>query len=145
MYATDDEYKEMEEGHCEDHHQFKCILVIDQGHSDSMKYSLDLPTDFVDDVHPHLGKARNTFVAISNGRPVWEPESMQPPSIAFPVSATITVADPPDHDRWHLETRESQTHGHKTFASSRLIILSNLARRSSVSASLALARTPWND
>jgi hypothetical protein len=89
-------------------------------------YSLDLPSsNFVDHAHPHLlgcttGK---TFITISNGHPMWEPESIQPTSIAFPVSAAITVVDPPDHDRWHLETRESQTHGHKTILVLHIIAL----------------------
>jgi hypothetical protein len=120
MYAADDEYQEVQEGRREDN-EFKCILVTDQGQSDSIAYSLDFPSDFVD-AHPHLGTGE-TFVSISNGRPVWEPESMRPPTIAFPANAAITVVDPPEHARRRLETRESRTHGHKTVLVLRIIPL----------------------
>lgn len=108
MYAIDDEYQDADKDQ-----EFKCILVTDQDHTDSTMYSLDLPSDFVN-AHPHLGTGE-TFVSITKGRPVWEPGSMQPPSIAIPTNATITVVDPPDHARRRLEThRENRTHGNKT-------------------------------
>ena len=93
--------------------EFKCKLVDHQGHTSGMKYTLDLPPDFVQ-AHPHLGNGES-FVSIAGGRAVWKPESMKPPTILYEHSnSTIQVVDSPVHAGRYLKSRESRTHGNKT-------------------------------